>query len=63
MTAREPKVWDRIAQVAQASGMVSVQANCTPDEAYILMTARGEMTRRSIEQVAVAVLAHSTRFD
>ena len=63
MTAQELTPWERIVTVAQASGIVVVQAQCTPSQAYILMTARGELTRRSIEEVAVGVLAHSTRFD
>lgn len=54
---------ERIATIAQASGIVSVQAECSPGEAYIPMTARGEVTRRSIESVAAGVLDHSIRFE
>ena len=59
----ELSTWDRIARVAQATGVVSVQASCSPDDAYVLMTARGQISGRSIEQVATAILEHRSRFD
>ncbi|HEV7523636.1 MAG TPA: ANTAR domain-containing protein [Acidimicrobiia bacterium] len=63
MTVAETSTWERIARVAQAAGVVSVQASCSPADAYLLMTARAETTARSIEQVAAAVLEHRARFD
>jgi hypothetical protein len=49
--------------VAQASGMVSVQVHCTPDETLTLMEQRGAATRQSLNAVAVAVVERSLRFD
>jgi AmiR/NasT family two-component response regulator len=49
--------------VAQASGMVSVQAHCTPNEAIEIMKARAEATACTLEEIAAAVLDHSIRFD
>jgi AmiR/NasT family two-component response regulator len=50
-------------QVAQASGMVSVQAGCTPDQALALMNARAEKCGRKVEEIAVAVVERRIRFD
>ncbi len=49
--------------VAQASGMVSVQADCTPEQALRLMTERAEATGARVEEVARAVIERATRFD
>jgi AmiR/NasT family two-component response regulator len=50
------------ARVLQASGMVSVQAHCTPDEALVLMRARAAETLCTLEELAELVLDRSTRF-
>lgn len=49
--------------VAQAAGMVSVQANCTPDHALELMTARARKCGSAVEEVAKAVVDRRVRFD
>ena len=50
-------------RVAQASGMVSVQADCGPSHAIVLMRARAEQTDRTLEQIATAVIAREIRFE
>jgi len=54
---------DITAAVAQASGMVSVQANCSVDEAFLLMEARAYASDASLEAVAHAVLHGDITFD
>jgi AmiR/NasT family two-component response regulator len=49
--------------IAQASGMVSVQAQCTPDEALVLLDERAADTRQTLKEVALAVVEQKTRFD
>jgi hypothetical protein len=49
--------------VAQASGMVSVQAGCTPDDALALMTARAKKCGSKVEDMAKAVVDRRVRFD
>jgi hypothetical protein len=51
------------AAVAQASGMVSVQASCTCAEAVVLMTERAAETHHTLSEVAAGVLQRSVRFD
>jgi hypothetical protein len=53
----------RSAKVAQAQGMVSVQVQCSLDEALALLKARGESSLLSLDQVAGAVIEGSIRFD
>jgi hypothetical protein len=43
--------------------MVSVQADCTPEQALTLMTQRAEATGARVEEVARAVIERATRFD
>ncbi len=50
------------AQVHQASGMVSVQANCSLDEALFLMRERAEETHQSLREIADSTLGHQIRF-
>lgn len=50
------------AEVNQAAGMVSVQANCRMDEAFTLMSERAESAGVSPDDVAVAELDHSIAF-
>jgi AmiR/NasT family two-component response regulator len=49
-------------RVHQASGMVSVQAACTIDEALTKLHARARSTGQTVEEVAVAVVERRTRF-
>jgi ANTAR domain len=49
-------------RVAQASGMVSAQAECSPDTALRLMKEHAEATDISLTDIAVAVLERRTRF-
>jgi AmiR/NasT family two-component response regulator len=51
------------ARVHQASGMVSVQAACTPDEALALMEARAVQIDRTLAEIALGVIDHSITFD
>jgi hypothetical protein len=55
--------WEqRSSKVLQAAGMVSVQAECTLDEAIVLMTERAQVSGKSREQIAVAVVERRIRF-
>lgn len=49
-------------QVSQASGMVSVQADCTIDEAMILMQDRAATTGQTLDEIAAAVVDRTIRF-
>ena len=49
-------------RVSQASGMVSVQANCAVDEALKLMKERAQATGTSLLEVACATVEHRIRF-
>lgn len=50
-------------RVAQAAGMVSVQAGCTPEEALAMMTTRATETGHTVEEIATAVVKRLLRFD
>ena len=50
-------------QIAQAQGMVSVQVDCTLDEALLLMRARAASNDLSLAYIAKAVLDGNIRFD
>ena len=50
-------------QVHQASGMVSVQAQCSIAEALMLLRARAMTTHRSVDEIAEAVIDGFVRFD
>jgi hypothetical protein len=49
-------------RVSQASGMVSVQANCAVDEALVLMKERAQVTGTSLLDVACATVERRIRF-
>jgi hypothetical protein len=51
------------ARIAQASGMVSVQVDCTVDDALVLMQARADSDDRSLDAVARSVVHGDIRFD
>jgi AmiR/NasT family two-component response regulator len=48
--------------VNQASGMVSVQAACTMDEALVLMMDRATVQGETLDEIASAVLDRTIRF-
>ena len=43
--------------------MVSVQADCTPDRALVLMTERAQKCGSKVEEIATAVVERRIRFD
>jgi hypothetical protein len=49
-------------RVNQASGMVSVQADCTIDEAVLLMQDRAATMGQTLDEIAAAVIDCSIRF-
>jgi AmiR/NasT family two-component response regulator len=49
-------------RVAQASGMVSVQANCHFTEAIALMEQRAAETGKTLDAIAQAVVDREIRF-
>jgi len=56
-------VWEhRSPKVIQAAGMVSVQADCTLDEAIGFMEDRALIQHQTREQIAEAVVARQIRF-
>ncbi|MGO9873605.1 MAG: ANTAR domain-containing protein [Acidimicrobiia bacterium] len=56
-------MWEEfIPEVAQAQGMVSVQASCTVAEALTMMHERAQIEHQTLHQVADAVVARSIRF-
>ncbi len=55
--------WElRSDRVAQACGMVSVQAECTVEEAFTLLTQRAQSTDTTVEDVARRVTERRMRF-
>jgi hypothetical protein len=50
------------ALVIQASGMVSVQAHCTSDEALVLIEARAAETHRTLVEISAGGLNRSIAF-
>jgi AmiR/NasT family two-component response regulator len=55
-------LWDRTAKLAQAQGVVSVQADCTVDEALRMLLERAQVSHRSLTQIANDVVAHRIWF-
>jgi hypothetical protein len=53
---------ERTAEVSQAVGMVSAQADCTVNVALLLLKDRSQATGRDIETVADAVVSRQERF-
>jgi hypothetical protein len=58
----EPDIGRHSMHVAQASGMVSVQAECSISAAMVLMESRAHVTGQSLEQIALAVINRETSF-
>ena len=54
--------WREVERVFQAQGMVSVQAECSIDEALILIGERALVQHRDVIEIADAVLEHLIRF-
>jgi hypothetical protein len=49
-------------RIALASGMVSVQGDCTVDEALVKMSEYAAVMRQTLEEVAAAVVEHRVDF-
>jgi AmiR/NasT family two-component response regulator len=49
-------------RVAQASGMVSVQAECSLDEAFVMIEERAQTIDLTTEEVAKSVVDRQFRF-
>jgi len=49
-------------RVGKASGMVSVQADCSVDEALVLMQERAQVSHQTLSEIADDVLARRIRF-
>ena len=49
-------------QITEAQGMVSAQVDCTGDEALFLLNERATACGLRLEEVALAVVQHRTRF-
>jgi len=50
-------------RVSQATGMVSVQVDCTLPEAFDLLRERAVGLSKTLENTAIAVIDHVIRFD
>jgi len=50
------------ARVWRAAGMVSIQADCTFDEAVVLMQERAAVHSQTLEEVAIGVIGHLIGF-
>jgi AmiR/NasT family two-component response regulator len=55
-------MWDRTAKLAQAQGIITVQADCTFDEALRMMLERAQVAHQSLSQIAEGVVAHRIWF-
>ncbi len=62
MPSDRQTLWGQMSRIAQASGMVSIQADCTCDAAMTLMQVEADRHGTNIEDIAKAVLARSVRF-
>ena len=49
--------------IAQAQGMVSVQAGCSLGDALMLMNARAHTRHQKLEEIAAAIVLGDIRFD
>ena len=49
-------------EIHEAAGMVSTQADCDLEQAYVLMSDRATVARLTLEEIAIAVLDRSIRF-
>jgi AmiR/NasT family two-component response regulator len=53
---------ESIAKLAQAQGIVTIQADCTLDDALRKMLDRAQINHQSVSQIADAVVAHQIWF-
>jgi hypothetical protein len=58
-----PPTPEQLADLAFAMGMVSAQANCTLDEALVLMSDRAIVSQCTVYEIALAVVDRSISFD
>jgi AmiR/NasT family two-component response regulator len=49
-------------EMHQAAGIVSIQADCELEQAYVLMSERAAVAHRSLGDIAQSVVDHSIRF-
>ncbi len=49
-------------RVHQAAGMVSIQADCELEQAYVLMSDRSAVGQVTLDEIAAAVLDRSIHF-
>ena len=49
-------------KVAQAQGMISVQASCTVTEALVMMHERAQVQHQTLADIAAGVVDHPFRF-
>ena len=49
-------------EIHQAAGMVSIQADCELEQAYVLMSDRATVSQVSLEEIALAVLDKAISF-
>jgi hypothetical protein len=54
--------WDRVTRLAQAQGMISVQAACTLDDALTMIENRATLDHCSVDDVVRDVLDGAIRF-
>jgi len=54
--------WETIPVVSQAMGMVCVQADCTVDDALVLIRERAMVSRSTVPEIAQAVIDRSISF-
>ena len=56
--------WDELsAQVSQATGMVLVQADCSADEALVLLKDYARQSQQTLFAVAAATIEKRIRFE
>jgi hypothetical protein len=58
------EVWweQRAATLSRATGIVSEQADCSLDDALLLLKRRASATSRDLEDMAVAIVTREVRF-
>ena len=54
--------WEHVDRLARAMGIVCLQADCTMDEALVMMTERATVHHCTVEEVAFGVLEGIVRF-
>lgn len=59
---KNPPGWELVEKLAQATGMVSVQAECALDEALVMMSERAIVNHCTVYEIAVGVIDRTIRF-